>query len=160
MPKYPLTSFQLPLDASVASLLDINGATSLTLVPVTGAVNYLGIRNSTAGTAVRISALGSDSNIGIRIDPKGTGIVTIGTHQIVNANDAISINANARVGVALEGAAIGSRRQLNFLTGSNISYTITDDPGNERVDIEISSTGGGGGLSQDGVLILMGWGGY
>ena len=40
------------------------------------------------------------------------------------------------------GSNIGSRRRLNFIEGSGISLTITDDSGNEEVDVNISTTGG------------------
>lgn len=160
MAKFPQTSFEVPLDASVASLLDTNGKTSLALLAVSNAVNYLSIRNATTGTAPRLVAQGSDTDIGLRLDPKGAGTVTIGTAQVLTTASAIDSDATARVQVALEGSLVGTRRQINFITGSNITYNITDDAGNERVDVEISSSGSGSGLDQNGVLTLMGWGGY
>ncbi len=161
MRKSPLTAFEMPLDASFSSLLDTNGKTCLALLAVSNAENYLTARNASAGTAPRLLAQGTDTNIGLRIDPKGTGTVTIGSAQVLTTASAIATDATARVDVALEGVSAGARRQINFLTGSNVTFNITDDAGNERVDVEISSSGGGGsGLDQDGVLTLMGWGGY
>lgn len=45
------------------------------------------------------------------------------------------------------GATINSasRTVLNFIEGSNITLTITDDSGGDEVDITIASSGGGGG---------------
>ncbi len=50
------------------------------------------------------------------------------------------------------GAVVGSRRNYNFIEGSNVTLTITDDSGADKVDITIASTGGAGGLTQDQML--------
>jgi hypothetical protein len=54
-------------------------------------------------------------------------------------------DTNARVAVENNGTLVGTRRTLNFIPGSNVTLTITDDSANEEVDITIASTGGGGG---------------
>ena len=160
MAKYPLTSFEMPLDGSFASLLDTNGKTCLALLAVNNAVNYVSARNASAGTAVRVVAQGSDTDIGLRLDAKGAGLVTVGTAQVLTTASAVNSDATARVQVALEGTLIGTRRQINFLTGSNITYTVTDDAGNERVDVEISSTGGGSGLTQAQTMTIQSFGAF
>lgn len=45
------------------------------------------------------------------------------------------------------GAVVGTRKQLNFIEGTNVTLTIADDVGNDQVDVTIASSGGGGGLS-------------
>ncbi len=40
------------------------------------------------------------------------------------------------------GAVVGTRKQLNFIEGSNISLTIADDAGNDQVDITITGSAG------------------
>jgi hypothetical protein len=42
------------------------------------------------------------------------------------------------------GAVVGTRKQLNFIEGSNVTLTIADDGVNDQVDITIASSGGGG----------------
>ena len=37
-----------------------------------------------------------------------------------------------------------ARRALNFIEGSGVTITLTDDAGNEAVDVTISASGGGG----------------
>lgn len=54
------------------------------------------------------------------------------------------LDNNARVKVDKNTVAVGLRRELNFVEGTNITLTINDDAINERVDIEIDSSGGGG----------------
>lgn len=44
---------------------------------VASAVNYLGLTNAATGTNPIISSLGTDTNIGLNIQPKGTGTVTV-----------------------------------------------------------------------------------
>lgn len=45
------------------------------------------------------------------------------------------------------GADVGSRRRLNFIEGSNITLTVSDDAGNEEIDVTIAASGSGGGGS-------------
>lgn len=42
------------------------------------------------------------------------------------------------------GAVVGTRKQLNFIEGTNVTLTIADDVGNDQVDITIAASGGGG----------------
>lgn len=49
------------------------------------------------------------------------------------------------------------RKRLNFIEGTNVTLTITEDIGNDRTDITITSAGGGGGGAFDyGLSSLMG----
>ncbi len=145
---------------SFTSLLDTNNNTSLGMLAISSAVNYVSVRNASAGTAVRVLAQGSDTDIGLRLDPKGAGKVTVGLDQVVTTADVVAIEANAKVDVAFEGVSVGKRRQINFITGSNIAYVVTDDAGNERVDVEISSTGGGSGLTQQQTMTIQSFGAF
>jgi hypothetical protein len=47
------------------------------------------------------------------------------------------------------GANIGSQPRLNFIEGSNVSITVTNDIANNEIDLTFSSVGGGGGASQN-----------
>ena len=49
-----------------------------------------------------------------------------------------------RLVVSLAGSVVGTRRQINFIQGSNITLTVADDSGNDRVNVTIAATGGGG----------------
>lgn len=39
---------------------------------------------------------------------------------------------------------VGARRSINFIEGSNVTITVTDDSANDRVDVTIASAGGSG----------------
>lgn len=48
------------------------------------------------------------------------------------------------------GADVGTQPRINFIEGSHVTLTVTDDPGNNEIDVTIASTGGGGGLPGPG----------
>lgn len=45
------------------------------------------------------------------------------------------------LGVRKAGAAVGTRRSINFVDGSTVTITVTDDSANDEVDITINTTG-------------------
>lgn len=47
--------------------------------------------------------------------------------------------------VQLAGTLIGTRNNINFIQGSNVTLTVTDDSANNKVDVTIAASGGGGG---------------
>lgn len=64
--------------AGVFQLLDGNGNELLkTDAPVASAVNEITITNAATSTPPILSATGTDSNVGLRISPKGTGLLDI-----------------------------------------------------------------------------------
>jgi hypothetical protein len=48
-------------------------------------VNYIQIGASTTGSPVTLTASGDDSDINLRLNPKGTGVVQFGTHTAIGA---------------------------------------------------------------------------
>jgi hypothetical protein len=65
------------------------GATALQVVKVASAVNGLAVLPNTASSAPALSAVGSDTNIDLRLVPKGSGVVRFGTFTS-NADAAIT----------------------------------------------------------------------
>lgn len=57
----------------------------------------------------------------------------------------VTDSCRQRVNVELNGVFESQKSQLNFIPGANIGIVVTDNPGLNRTDITISSTGGGGG---------------
>ena len=51
-----------------------------------------------------------------------------------------------RVRVSRVGVLVGTRQEVNFSPGANVSITVGDDPTNDRINIGIASTGGSGGM--------------
>lgn len=73
-----------------------------------------------------------------------TGGGDLSADRSIGFDSSALLDNNARVKVDKAGVGVGTRRELNFIEGSNITITITDDNPNEKVDIEIASSGGGG----------------
>jgi hypothetical protein len=83
-PSYAFTaSTSTGMWSSAANTVDFstNGLEALQILPVASAVNWLAISPSATNTPVLLSALGTDTNIGIRLIPQGTGgvVVPVGT---------------------------------------------------------------------------------
>jgi hypothetical protein len=60
------------------------------------------------------------------------------------------LDSNARVAIRQSGTTIGTRRAINFLAGPNVALNISDDSTNEEVDVEISASGSGLTIYEDG----------
>jgi hypothetical protein len=60
-------------------VFDTNGNEVLNIVPVASAVNELSISNAATGGAVLLTTAGSDANINLLIQTKGTGTITLDT---------------------------------------------------------------------------------
>ena len=68
-------------------IADANGNELILFNTVGSAVNQLEISNSATGNGVTIASSGSDSNINIVLDPKGTGTVDVNSSRITNVSD-------------------------------------------------------------------------
>jgi hypothetical protein len=60
---------------------------------------------------------------------------------------AMNLNFTASETIQTNGTTVGTRPTLNFVNGSNVTITGADDSANNRVNVTIASTGGGGGIS-------------
>jgi len=58
-------------------------------------------------------------------------------------NGTDSIREIGAVTVDKNGTAVGTRRNINFIEGTNITLTIADDSANDEVDVTITASGGG-----------------
>ena len=61
--------------------------------------------------------------------------------SFTNDSGYITNTGNARVGVENNGTLVGTRRNINFIPGTGVSLTITDDSANEEVDVTVTNTG-------------------
>jgi hypothetical protein len=78
----------------------------------------------------------------------GSGVIeelTVGapltlTGGVLDFDETATLGNNARVAVSKAGVAVGTRRKINFIEGSNVTLTIADDAANEEVDVTIAAT--------------------
>lgn len=99
---------------SNSGILDNNGVSMLTLQATASAVNNISVVNNIAGQRPYFIAQGSDSNIVLTLEGKGTGGVEIrGTHT----------NDQANIGY------VGEEIESVVLTGAPVSFTsgVTQD---------------------------------
>ena len=54
------------------------------------------------------------------------------------------VTSAAPVNVLKSAAAIGTRRGINLIEGTNVTLTLADDAGNDRVNVTIAASAGGG----------------
>ncbi|MGA0214943.1 MAG: hypothetical protein ACO3IY_05300, partial [Pelagibacteraceae bacterium] len=76
-----------PKFADGGYIADANGNELILLQTTTSAVNELEITNAATGNAVQIATTGSDTNIDLKISPKGSGVVDVDSSRITNVTD-------------------------------------------------------------------------
>jgi hypothetical protein len=69
---------------------------------------------------------------------------------ITNALGVVANTTNQKVEIMNNGTSVGTRKTVNFIPGTNVTYTIADNGGSDRVDVTINSSGGGGSASAAG----------
>jgi hypothetical protein len=137
----------------INEILDTNGNEILSFNPVASATDFISIKNGIGvGAPLHISAAGSSSNVGLHIEPKGTGLVTIsdGTDDTKgirfrssgSATGAITAS-NFRISTAGGG--------IDFSVTSNGSGTMTSELLNDYEEGTWTPTFGGGGSDPTGV---------
>ena len=106
------------------SILDTNG-NELALLTATGsAINEFTLANAAAGNNPVISATGGDTNIGINLTPKGTGVVIVSTAVTVDTlNEKTSAN-----GITIDGLNIKDSKLVtaDSVVEANMSANSVD----------------------------------
>lgn len=69
---------------------------------------------------------------------------------VLSVNDA-ALNVNSSLQIQKTGTGIGTRPILNFIPGDNTILDVVDNPGQNRVDIEVSAVAGAGGVQYVGL---------
>jgi len=135
---------------------DVNAAAAIAeskLNLATDAAAGTGSRR-TLGPGALQAAPGNDA----RLSDARTPTAHQSTHQSGNS-DALTgnLDATARSNISKGGTLVGTRRGLNLIQGTNVTLTMVDSAGSERVDVTIDAAGGGGGTTATFVNIAK-WG--
>lgn len=81
------------------TLVDANGNESIILVSTASAVNEFTVVNAATGNAPELKASGGDTNIGIKLTPKGSGVVNISSGGLnLNSNQVLQQATSSQQG--------------------------------------------------------------
>jgi len=106
------------------TVVDSNGNNALTIGTTGSAVNYLEIFNRATGAAPYISSVGSDSNIGLLLNMKGTGILQVGSD---GSSPVEFLSGTAQQHTAVFAFANAATSQT--ITFPDTSYTVAANSG-------------------------------
>jgi hypothetical protein len=70
---------------NVMQVLNFGSKRTFQIEHVSSGVNFLNAKGSIAGTGVSLEAGGDDTNIDIKLTPKGSGVLSFGTHSAIAA---------------------------------------------------------------------------
>ena len=127
-------SFSNPI---FTTIVDTNGNEQFVFTPTSSAVNHLSVTNSATGNAPSITALGDDTNVGITLTPKGSGVVRIsggltvdGTTTTINSTTLDVDDKNiviGSVGSPSDSTADGGGITLKGASDKTIIWDNTND---------------------------------
>lgn len=101
---------------------DSNGNEVIDVVKAASAVNFFQMKNSATGNDIEIAAAGSDSNVGIVLNPKGSGLVNInGAYGFPNADGTSSqyLTTNGSGVLSWTSLSISTPLPQGYLSGCN-----------------------------------------
>lgn len=111
---------------SFSEIVDVNGNPIITFTAVASAINRLEIRNSTTTNPPIVTVTGTDTNIGIQVTTKGSGVLAITGATTVTGNTTIA--GVATVNSLVSGGTIQANGAIS--TAGNLTVTgnviITD----------------------------------
>jgi hypothetical protein len=117
----------------VNEILDVNGNEVLGLLSTASATDYLGIKNGIGvGVPLHISSEGSSTNIGLHIQPKGSGLVTISDGTDFNKGIRFRSSGSSASAITLLDAVATAGRVVTLpnatttLVGRDTTDTLTN----------------------------------
>tara|TARA_B110000259_G_scaffold27112_2_gene28456 strand:+ start:342 stop:2552 length:2211 start_codon:yes stop_codon:yes gene_type:complete len=132
-------------------IADANGNELILLQTETSAVNELEVTNAATSNAVKIATSGGDTNIDLKLSPKGTGVVDVDTSRITNVTDP-SGSQDAATKAYVDSVANGLDVKESVRVATTVALaTSTYNNGNGTITANAN-----GALAIDGVTLTSG----
>ena len=138
---------------------DDSGNEHIIFQETASAVNHLEITNAAAGNAPSLAAAGGDTNIDLKLTPKGSGTVPLGSNnlKIDSGGSIIDGNRNELLEFAQVASAVNEFTITNAASGDEPIISVTGDDTNIDINIQPKGTGALGilGTSSDSGTIRL-----
>lgn len=126
--------------AKMNEILDVNGNKVLTFPAATTAVNYVRINNAAAGTAVGVSADGTDTDVNLVLQSKGAGIPIIESANTTTGLRIIQGTANQHVTNFLFSNTANTRNVTFQDSDGTVAYTSQIPAGSPSALTRVNDT--------------------
>ena len=139
------------------SINDENDLEQIKFATTASAINELTVKNAAAGNAPEVSSTGDDTNIDLKITPKGSGNVVLDGLKYPNADGSadqfLKTDGSGNLSFA---AAGGGLQSIQVFTSSG---TYTKPAGINKIKVYVVGGGGGGGGCPSSHIYRSGAGG-
>ena len=140
------------LQVNGGDILDSNGNESIRLTATSSAVNEITVANAATGNAPSISATGDNTDIDLKLQPKGNGSIVVGTGSATanvvssGSQDIVIKTGNATTGtITIEDGLNGDITVATTGSGAAVFSNATDASSSTAASVEIA---GGVGIAK------------
>lgn len=103
--------------------------------------DFLGVEFNADGTLKSTGSLSAKADKTTQV-ASGSGLTGGGDLSTSRTLSVVDDTTIQKIEVADGGSLVGTRRQINFIEGTNASITVADNAGSNRVDVTIAGSGG------------------